>query len=256
MIDKVLKGLARPTTGHFQPGSPAYDDTIKPLEYDWHRARQLLDEAGWIDSDHNGIRDKKIDGRKVEARFELLLNSDILDYITLAEIIQGQSESDRRGDEDHADDVRGHAAKAAGPQFRRGVRRLESHLAQRPVRRLGQQPGRHSGQLEHRGLHATSRSTNGSTSCTPPTTTTSRSSSITRFSGRSTPISRARSCSSKCRPAALNGRLKNVKFYKTPPCIDMREWYATRATCPERAGYYVAIYRPPAAADDSDARSA
>ena len=81
MIDKVLKGLARPTTGHFQPGSPAYDTSIEPLGYDL-RAGKLLDEAGWTDSDRNGVRDKRIDGRKREARFELLLNADVLDYGT------------------------------------------------------------------------------------------------------------------------------------------------------------------------------
>jgi peptide/nickel transport system substrate-binding protein len=50
------------------PQSKYFDTNLKPLPYDPKRAAELLDEAGWIDHDGDGIRDK--DG--VKFKFEFL----------------------------------------------------------------------------------------------------------------------------------------------------------------------------------------
>jgi peptide/nickel transport system substrate-binding protein len=52
------KGLARTMTGPFLPGTPACDPAIRPLPRDIARAEELLAEAGWIDRDGDGVRDK------------------------------------------------------------------------------------------------------------------------------------------------------------------------------------------------------
>ena len=52
--------------------SPEYDDTVQPWRYDLTEAARLLDEAGWKDEDGNGVREKTIEGEKVEFRFKLL----------------------------------------------------------------------------------------------------------------------------------------------------------------------------------------
>jgi ABC-type transport system substrate-binding protein len=59
-------------TGIAPIGSPEYDSTVKPWPYDLGEAARLLDEAGWTDSDGNGVRDRVIDGQKIEFRFKLL----------------------------------------------------------------------------------------------------------------------------------------------------------------------------------------
>ncbi|MBL8861449.1 MAG: hypothetical protein JNK02_05500 [Planctomycetes bacterium] len=52
------KGLARTMTGPFLPSSPACDPSIRPFAHDLARAEELLAEAGWIDRDGDGVRDK------------------------------------------------------------------------------------------------------------------------------------------------------------------------------------------------------
>ncbi len=65
---KIYSGFARLVSGPFYINSWAYDKTVKPLPFDPAAAQRLLDEAGWKDSNGDGIRDK--DGKKFE--FELM----------------------------------------------------------------------------------------------------------------------------------------------------------------------------------------
>src|SRR6185295_11909018 len=58
IIDKVLYGLGKPLSGPLLPGSPKYDSSLQPLDFDPNKSRKLLDDAGWKDTNNNGIRDK------------------------------------------------------------------------------------------------------------------------------------------------------------------------------------------------------
>jgi peptide/nickel transport system substrate-binding protein len=66
---KIYTGYARLVSGPFYINSWAYDKTVKPWPFDPEGAKRLLDEAGWADTDGDGIRDK--DGKKFE--FELMI---------------------------------------------------------------------------------------------------------------------------------------------------------------------------------------
>jgi peptide/nickel transport system substrate-binding protein len=67
--NKIYSGFARLVSGPFYINSWAYDKTVKPDPFDPDRAKRLLDEAGWTDTNGDGLRDK--DGRKFE--FELMI---------------------------------------------------------------------------------------------------------------------------------------------------------------------------------------
>ena len=74
MLKNLLYDLYQPATGIFHPTSRMYPKKeIRPYKQDLDRAEQLLDEAGWADSDGDGIRDKTIGGRTVKFEFSILV---------------------------------------------------------------------------------------------------------------------------------------------------------------------------------------
>lgn len=75
VIKEVLNGYGQRTVGPVMPmrGPSEYNVNLKPVEFNLTKAEELLDEAGWKDSNGDGIRDKMINGRKVEMKPELLL---------------------------------------------------------------------------------------------------------------------------------------------------------------------------------------
>jgi peptide/nickel transport system substrate-binding protein len=52
-----------------------YDDELKPVAFDVERAKALLSEAGWKDSDGNGILDKQVNGERLEMKISYLYPS-------------------------------------------------------------------------------------------------------------------------------------------------------------------------------------
>lgn len=70
LVDTLWGQWARPSDSPIISDVWAHNDEIEALAYDPDRARRLLDEAGWRDTDGDGIRDK--DGQPL--RFSLLTN--------------------------------------------------------------------------------------------------------------------------------------------------------------------------------------
>ena len=84
IIDTVWGGLGRRITSGIYFRAPEYNDSIEPWPFDPEAAAALLDEAGWIDSDQDGVRDK--DGLKLE--FELGYASGNPEYDRLGTVYQ------------------------------------------------------------------------------------------------------------------------------------------------------------------------
>ena len=58
IVDVVLFGLGSPATGPYVPNTWPYNPDVKKYDYNPDMARQLLREAGWQDTDGDGIIDK------------------------------------------------------------------------------------------------------------------------------------------------------------------------------------------------------
>jgi peptide/nickel transport system substrate-binding protein len=85
IINALLHGQGELATSTVPPFSPLYPKDITPLAYDAARARDILEKAGWVDSNGDGIREK--DGKPL--RFSMLSSDDALRR-QVVEVIQSQ----------------------------------------------------------------------------------------------------------------------------------------------------------------------
>lgn len=72
LVDEVLNGQGIVAQGPILPDTWAYWDGAERYPYDPERAAELLDAAGWMDRDGDGVREQ--DGRRLE--FRLMTNDD------------------------------------------------------------------------------------------------------------------------------------------------------------------------------------
>lgn len=84
IIRGVLLDQGEPITGPFKPGTWAYNDKLKPYPYDLAKAKAMLAEAGWRDTNGDGILDKN--GKPFH--FTVVTNQGNDQRIKTAEILQ------------------------------------------------------------------------------------------------------------------------------------------------------------------------
>ena len=69
IVQAVFQGVHPPAYGLLMPASPYYNEEIEDMyPYSPEKAKQLLEEAGWVDSDNDGIREKN--GEELELIFQ------------------------------------------------------------------------------------------------------------------------------------------------------------------------------------------
>ncbi|MBI2348501.1 MAG: hypothetical protein HYV05_07595 [Deltaproteobacteria bacterium] len=75
MIKTILFGLGEVVDGPIYFFRPEYDKGLYSHPYDPQKGLQLLSEAGWKDTDGDGVLDKVIGNERVSFRFEIKFNS-------------------------------------------------------------------------------------------------------------------------------------------------------------------------------------
>lgn len=83
MNKKFKDGMADLATG---PVSVKSDQAanVKAIEYSPKKAQELLKEAGWADTDKDGVLDKTVDGKKIDMKINLIYaNKDSEKYFTM-----------------------------------------------------------------------------------------------------------------------------------------------------------------------------
>jgi peptide/nickel transport system substrate-binding protein len=72
-LKKITYDMYQPCQGMNHPTSWAFPKNgPQPYHQDLDKAEDLLDQAGWTDSDGDGIRDKEVNGRRMTFEFTLL----------------------------------------------------------------------------------------------------------------------------------------------------------------------------------------
>ena len=76
IIKNVFQGLATRVTGPMMPWTPFASPNVKPIPYDLDEARRILDEAGWNETNRDGVRIKTIDGEVTPLSIDLMIFSE------------------------------------------------------------------------------------------------------------------------------------------------------------------------------------
>ena len=72
-IKDIVFGMGTPVIGPIHPMSPYYHKDLDPVPYSVEKARTLLAEAGWKDTNNNGIVDKVVNGQRQELTLRMFM---------------------------------------------------------------------------------------------------------------------------------------------------------------------------------------
>jgi peptide/nickel transport system substrate-binding protein len=81
---KLFKDLPKLAVGPFPSISPKSDPNLRPLKYDLEKAKALLKEAGWTDSNNDGV----LDNGDYKMEFQLLIPQGVKESERIALIYQ------------------------------------------------------------------------------------------------------------------------------------------------------------------------
>jgi peptide/nickel transport system substrate-binding protein len=85
-VDNIFYGLGEVVAIGQSVFSPYFHKGIEPLPFDLERARALLTDAGWVDNNGDGIREKTVDGKELNLEFELLIAASSSEQRTMVQM--------------------------------------------------------------------------------------------------------------------------------------------------------------------------
>jgi len=93
LIKVVEGGNGEPAVSIISNAKPYYNSNLKPIPYNLEKAKSLLAEAGWEDSDNNGVLDKVIDGVKEEFKIRFFTTNTALGQRVALAMKEGAAEA-------------------------------------------------------------------------------------------------------------------------------------------------------------------
>ncbi len=88
IIREVFQGFGERIAAPVPPSVGYYPRNLKPIAVNFDKAKRLLAEAGWKDSNNNGVVDKMVNGKKMELSVTYLLNASSETSRNIALLIQ------------------------------------------------------------------------------------------------------------------------------------------------------------------------
>jgi len=92
VIRDIFHGLGRIQTGSLFMDGPYHNPNVEPWPFDLDRAAELLDQAGWTDSDGDGVRDKVVDGNRMDFEFTMTCYGYRQEFMAAMEIYKSDLE--------------------------------------------------------------------------------------------------------------------------------------------------------------------
>lgn len=90
MVDQIEGGYARKINSIIHPSKVEYNHALPDIPFDVGQALAMLEEAGWTDTDGDGVRDKVINGRKEQLAFRIFITGSNLSQ-SIAALLQEES---------------------------------------------------------------------------------------------------------------------------------------------------------------------
>ncbi|MEO8447955.1 MAG: ABC transporter substrate-binding protein [bacterium] len=75
IIDKIIYGMGTPVSSPVFIKSKYYNTDLPDIKYEPEKAKEMLTEAGWKDTDGDGTLDKVINGKKTDFKFTFINNN-------------------------------------------------------------------------------------------------------------------------------------------------------------------------------------
>lgn len=91
IVEEVFQGFGKRIAAPVPPSAAYYPSNTEPLTVDLEAAKKLLAEAGWKDSDNNGVLDKVLEGKRSDLQLKYLLNASSEQSRTIGLLIQSNA---------------------------------------------------------------------------------------------------------------------------------------------------------------------